>query len=104
MKNRQLLLIFLPLLLAGCDGPNTRKNLAECQLAREARDPSGSWNENFLKTCMQEHGYIVDNNLKGNGGTRCGALEYPQIDAGCYRIDTLLGKWLSKLQARRPLN
>ena len=102
MKNRTLLLVFLPLLLAACDGPDTRKNLAECQLAHEARDPSGSWNENFLETCMRGHGYVIDRKLKGNGGVRCGALDYPQIDASCYRTDTLLGKWLR--QVRRPSN
>ncbi len=78
--------------LAACGGPHVRSNLAQCQLSPAAKDRFGAWDTGYLEACMQAHSYIVDYSHTGQEGVKCGILSSPQIDARCYRRDSLLGE------------
>jgi len=97
---RRLGFLLPVLFLAGCDdGSAARQNLAQCELSPHAKQPEGSWNDNYLSTCMQAKGWIVEKKHTALG-VKCGDLDYPEIAASCYRPDNALAKWLAELNAR----
>lgn len=67
-------------LLAGCDGPEIRKNLAQCKLSAPA------YAVGYLADCMQSRGYVVDERKRA-GRRACIAPYNPEIEADCYRSD-----------------
>ena len=104
MRVAQLALVALivvpaALLLEGCDGPDIRKTLAQCQLQPGAKGEYENLDPEFLSLCMQSHGYIVDRTLRGVGDAKCGELPFPLILAVCYRRD----RWDAEILARLGL-
>jgi hypothetical protein len=80
--------------VAGCDdGPGARRHLAQCQLNPHAKQETGGWDDDYLSTCMQAGGYVIDLHLPMAGDVKCGELPYPAIDAECYRPDNALAQW-----------
>jgi len=93
---RRILLVLPLLALAGCDdGSAGRQKLAQCMLSPSAKSSSGDWNDVYLATCMQDKGFVVDGS-RTSMGAKCEALDYPAIEASCYRPDNALAKWLSE--------
>jgi hypothetical protein len=80
--------------LAGCDdSAGARRQLAQCQLNPRAKTSTGAWDDDYLTTCMQASGYVIDQNLPVSGEMKCREIPYPAIDAACYRPDNAFAQW-----------
>lgn len=89
--------ILLTLLLAGCEeqqAAEARQALARCKLDRRARDYSGLFDMDFLTTCMQASGFVLDLKMP-SGGWKCSEVFAPEGDAACYRMDNWFGEQLT---------
>jgi hypothetical protein len=78
------IVLILPLLaLTACDdGPTETETLAQCRLGDSL--PS---DDDYMKTCMQAKGFLLDTSL-----STCDKQEYPQHDVACYRCD----RWFAR--------
>lgn len=96
MRAWVVLALFMILAVSGCDdGATIRRNLAQCELSTRARyfGGAGGYNTDFLLTCMQARGFVIDGNLT-TSGIRCGGLAgTASLEDECYRPDTFMGKW-----------
>jgi hypothetical protein len=90
LNARAFLVAIAALALVACDDSGNRQALAQCMLSPEAKDPhgfgEGAWKADYLRLCMQAKGYVLDENLPGRTDLQCGALAYPYVNAGCYRL------------------
>jgi hypothetical protein len=88
---------FLLLPLAGCDDPDARKNLAQCELSPSARTATGDLYPGYMTTCMQSKGYVEDENLTGPRNAKCRDILNSDEEASCYRPDNWFEKWLASI-------
>jgi hypothetical protein len=93
---RWLGIVLLLMPLAGCaDEAGARKHLAQCELSPKAKADGGGWDDNYLSTCMQANGFVIDGNLPAEGA-KCSDLTYPEIEPSCYRPDNSLAEWWAR--------
>jgi|WetSurMetagenome_2_1015567.scaffolds.fasta_scaffold749349_1 hypothetical protein len=95
---RTIFAIVLLLPLCGCDDPEARKLLAQCELSREARVPNfDHYDWHYLEKCMQAKGYVEDGNLSRADGIKCRDTLWSDEEAACYRSDNTISKWFAHL-------
>ena len=77
------------LTLSACDSkPAVRRDMADCKLDSKASGPS-----DYLQTCMENRGFLLDAGMPG-----CPAQPFPAYDENCSRPNG----WMMEILYRSP--
>ncbi len=87
--------------LAGCDdGPEIRRNFAQCQIEERGTQGLSSY-DRALRICMQSRGFVLDLNNENALGYPCRLIEFSAMEPRCFRRDSWLSGVLAKANQPR---